>query len=155
MSADLARLRLAAQNKYRNQNSDIEFDELTEADVSRADSGIWVRCWAWLDNEDICPLPNTLTPSEDLLFENKPEDFQSNKESYNFLNCKVLALTPKAWQLRVPAQQPEMVTATVWIPRSQVTETDCLAIGDVGTFKLRAWIAKQKFPGLFAAAASD
>jgi hypothetical protein len=35
-------------------------------------------------------------------------------------------------------------TEEMWIPKSQVKDTDCLAEGDEGTMEITAWIAKQK-----------
>lgn len=35
-------------------------------------------------------------------------------------------------------------TEQMWIPKSQVKSTDCLAEGDEGTMEITEWIAKQK-----------
>lgn len=64
------------------------------------------------------------------------------------LDVEVLRQTVNAWLVRteVPddSDTARLVTKEVWIPKSQVTDTDCLAAGDVGYMTITPWIAQQK-----------
>ena len=54
----------------------------------------------------------------------------------------VKKITEKAYLIEL--ENLENNTEQMWIPKSQVKDTDCLAEGDEGTMEITAWIAKQK-----------
>lgn len=54
----------------------------------------------------------------------------------------VKRMTTKAFLVEVPREEGKPLE--LWLPRSQVKETDCLAEGDEGTMTITHWIAKEK-----------
>ena len=58
------------------------------------------------------------------------------------IEVTVLRITDKAFLVEL--ENLENKTEEMWIPKSQVKETDCLAKGDEGTMEITQWIAKQK-----------
>jgi hypothetical protein len=58
------------------------------------------------------------------------------------IEVTVMRITDKAYLVEL--ENLENKTEQMWIPKSQVKETDCLAEGDEGTMEITAWIAKQK-----------
>ena len=58
------------------------------------------------------------------------------------IEVTVKRVTEKAYL--VECEDAENKTVEIWLPKSQVKETDCLADGDEGTMEITMWIAKQK-----------
>jgi len=58
------------------------------------------------------------------------------------IEVTVQRLTEKAYL--VETEDCENNTVEIWLPKSQVKETDCLAEGDEGYMDITRWIAKQK-----------
>lgn len=58
------------------------------------------------------------------------------------IEVDVVRMTEKAYLVK--AWDTDNKEVEVWIPKSQVVETDCLAPGDSGTMEMSRWIALQK-----------
>ncbi len=54
----------------------------------------------------------------------------------------VKRITEKAYLVTVSNEEGKKIEE--WIPKSQVTETDCLAEGDEGFMTIADWIVKKK-----------
>lgn len=57
-------------------------------------------------------------------------------------NVTIKRITDKAFL--ICCENAEGETVEIWIPKSQVNETDCFAEGDQGYMEVTEWIAKQK-----------
>ena len=63
------------------------------------------------------------------------------------IEVKIIRITLKAYLVEMDVEDSESALpkkTEEWIPKSQVTETDCLAEGDEGTMEITEWVAKQK-----------
>ena len=60
------------------------------------------------------------------------------------IEVTVNRITEKAYLVTLENPNNNQKTEEMWIPKSQVKDTDCLASGDEGTMEITAWIAKQK-----------
>lgn len=60
------------------------------------------------------------------------------------IEVTVKRITEKAYLVELENPANNNKTEEMWIPKSQVKDTDCLAEGDEGTMELTMWIAKQK-----------
>jgi hypothetical protein len=58
------------------------------------------------------------------------------------IEVTVMRITDKAYLVEL--ENLDNKTEQMWLPKSQVKGTDCLAEGDEGTMEIAAWLAKQK-----------
>lgn len=56
--------------------------------------------------------------------------------------CKLQRITFKAFLVEATNNKNKKVS--VWLPKSQVTKTDCLAVGDDGYMEIPEWLANQQ-----------
>jgi hypothetical protein len=57
------------------------------------------------------------------------------------VDVKIKRLTDKAYFVATKDKKNKAVE--IWVPKSQVVETDCLAEGDEGYLILKPWFAEQ------------
>jgi len=62
--------------------------------------------------------------------------------AYFEIPVTIKKITEKAYLVTLVNEDNKKVDE--WIPKSQITETDCLAEGDEGTMSIAAWILKKR-----------
>ena len=60
------------------------------------------------------------------------------------IEVTVKRITEKAYLIELDNPTNNHKTEEMWIPKSQVISTDCLAEGDEGVMEMTQWIAQQK-----------
>ena len=55
--------------------------------------------------------------------------------------CKLERITPKAFYVTTADDKGKKLS--VWLPKSQVNKTDCLAAGDEGYMDIPQWLADK------------
>jgi hypothetical protein len=58
------------------------------------------------------------------------------------IDVEIKRMSDKAWLIK--ATDVDGKPTETWVPKSQISETDCLAEGDKGYMIISDWIATQK-----------